>query len=103
MERDDYNMIIDTSRACGNEFSIDLHYPPYENEPCEEGQIKYITVGLSAVRAADDVRIHYNFERDGWVVEQSSIFEWEPGDNENENYRDWQEVAFIQAWGRERK
>ena len=76
-------------------FSVDLWYPRVNDN------IKYIEVGLMDVRAADNIRISYDFERDGYKIEQASIFQWEAGDIEcNE---DWQEVAFIQAWGREKQ
>jgi len=72
---------------------IELWYPRLE------GEKKYIRVGLMDVRAADDIRISYDFDRDGWVIEQASIFKW-AGDDEVCN-EGWAEVAFIQAWGRE--
>lgn len=71
-----------------------LYYPRL---PSSEDKIE---VGLMSVRAADSIQISYDFDRDGWVVKQASIFVWEPDDLENE--RDWQEVAFIPAWGRKR-
>ena len=52
------------------------------------------------VRAADNIRISYDYDRDGWVVEQSSIFEWDADDEECDE--DWQEVAFVKAWEREK-
>jgi hypothetical protein len=60
-----------------------------------------ITIGLSHVRAADDIRIKYDGNRDGWVVEQASIFEWDISNKECDP--DWKEVAFIKAWGREQE
>jgi gentisate 1,2-dioxygenase len=53
------------------------------------------------VRAADSIRISYDHERDGWKIEQASTFEWEANDTVCDP--DWQEVAFVQAWGRERE
>jgi len=60
----------------------------------------HLRLGLSHLRAADDLRISYSSERDGWVIEQASKFEWEDGEDLDE---DWQEVAFVQAWAREKK
>ncbi len=51
--------------------------------------IKEIEIGLEHVRAADSIRVRYDFDRDGYVILQSSA---DPDD--------WQEVAFVQAWGR---
>ena len=74
---------------------VELFYPR------NEGQPKYLQLSLMEVRAADDIRISYDFERDGWVIEQASIFEWLPGDTVCDP--DWAEVAFVRAWAREKK
>ena len=71
---------------------VDLEYPRLEGNPEE------IEVGLTDVRAADSIRILYDFERDGWVIKQGSKFTFKVGEDIDE---DWQEVAFIGAWARE--
>lgn len=73
---------------------IELWYPRLE------GQCKTVEVGLMDVRAADSLRITYDFERDGWAILQASVFEWETDDKVCDE--GWQEVAFIQAWGSQR-
>ncbi len=71
------------------------HYPNiYENRP----PVSYITIDLEHVRAADGLRIWYSSARNGWVIEQASIFEWASEDADYDE--DWQEVAFVQAWAR---
>lgn len=77
-----------------NEPEIDLFYPRAGND-----NATHIQVGLSDVRSADSIRISYDFDRNGYVIEQASIFSWDVDDTEMNS--DWQEVAFIQAWGRE--
>ena len=52
------------------------------------------------MRAAHGIRATYDFERDGWKIEQASTFSWEGNDEVCDP--DWQEVAFIQAWGRQK-
>ena len=74
---------------------VELFYPR------NEGQPKYLQLSLMEVRAADDIRVSYDFERDGWVIEQASTFEWSLGDTVCDP--DWAEVAFIRAWAREKK
>ena len=73
---------------------VDLEYPRSEDRP------KHVVIGLVDVRAADDIRISYDFDRDGWKIEQASRFRWEVGEEPDP---DWQEVAFIQAWARRRE
>jgi len=74
---------------------IDLWYPRIEEN------VKEIEIGLMDVRAADSILVSYDFERDGWVVKQASTFQWEISDAILDP--DWQEVAFIQAWGRKKE
>ena len=71
----------------------DLWYPRNEGAAIDE-----VIVGLMDVRAADDIRITYDFERDGWVIWQASRFAWNIDDPVCDP--DWQEVAFVQAWAR---
>jgi hypothetical protein len=78
----------------GDTDHVDLWYPGVEDNP------EYLQIGLMHVRAADDIRIHYDFERDGYVIEQASTFRWDINDRECDP--DWQEVAFIKAWAREK-
>lgn len=67
--------------------------------PRVEGNTTHVEVSLCDVRAADSIRASYDFDRDGWKIEQASKFEWDANDTVCD--RDWQEVAFVQAWARE--
>ena len=60
----------------------------------------HIILGMCHTRAADSIRISYDSDRDGWAIEQASTFEWSANDNVCD--QDWQEVAFIEAWAREK-
>jgi hypothetical protein len=73
--------------------SVDMMYPR------SEGHIAEVEVGIEDVRAADSIRISYDFTRDGYSIKQASRFEWNLEDKECDS--DWQEVAFVQAWARE--
>ena len=86
------DLTIDGIRRFGNVLFVDLFYPRIEDS------INTIELGLVDVRAADSIRINYDFERDGYVIKQASIFEWEMDDEICD--ADWKEVAFIQAWMR---
>ena len=65
-----------------------------------DGTPNAVEVDLMDTRAADGLRIEYDFERDGWVIKQASTFSWEPDDPVCDP--DWQEVAFVKAWAREK-
>jgi hypothetical protein len=87
----------------GNESCIPTHtrvewlFPEiYDNE-----KVSTLILGLSHTRSADDIRIKYSADRDGWIIEQASVFEW--GKDDVICDPDWQEVAFISAWAREKK
>jgi hypothetical protein len=62
-----------------------------------QNKIKHIEIGLSDVRASDGIRIHYDFERDGYVIEQPILKATDKG-----NYTDcsdeWHETAFCKSW-----
>lgn len=88
--------ILKESRSHGDTIHIDLWYPDRDGEP-SSNRINKISVGLVDVRSADDIRISYDFNRDGWKIEQASVFEGDTDDFDP----DWQEVAFIKAWARE--
>lgn len=88
-----------TKKYCkifGDTIRATLWYPRVDPE-----KIKYITCELLDVRAADDIRISYDFDRDGWVIEQASIFEWKVDDEVCDE--GWQEVAFVKAWASKKK
>jgi len=96
-------MCLTQAFVCGHDLHIDLWYPqriPVEKEKRREcSNINAFVIGLMDVRAADDIRISYDFDRDGWAVQQS------PGSTEEDSDGDqvttWVEVAFIRAWALE--
>lgn len=75
-------------KSCPKDIA-ELWYPDMDNRD------KAVQVTLYHVRAADDLRISYDFHRDGWVIEQASCFEFLDLDNIDEG---WKEVAFCEAW-----
>ena len=77
-----------------NTLFVDLWYPQHRD-------IKYVEVGLVDVRATDNIRISYNHERNGWIIEQSSIGSWDADDKVCD--ADWQEVAFLESWARRKE
>lgn len=85
----------------GDTMHVEFWYPPHTAADAGKPNAnpRYAILGLTAVRAADDVRVSYDFERDGWKVEQAQVFSWPlegPADPE------WKEVAFVQAWASKR-
>jgi len=68
---------------------VELNYPR-----TEAALTKFIEVGLCDVRAADSIRIDYDYDRDGWRIMQQAFNE-HGGASEPE---DWHEVYFAQAW-----
>ena len=86
-------MISSESHINGDTLNIPLFDPRIS-------RIKKIEISLISTRAADSILIEYDLDRDGWVVRQASVFSWAADDENCDS--DWQEVAFIQAWARER-
>lgn len=75
-----------------DEIAVELSYPRLPENPTR------VRIELIDVRAADDLLIEYDFERDGWVIRQEPVVErgcfLEPAGEP-------QEVAFVEAWGLE--
>jgi hypothetical protein len=67
----------------------ELWYPRNGDNPTQ------IQVGLVDVRAADNIVVRYDFDRDGWVIYQDET-RWVGG--HIERVREDVEVAFIPAW-----
>jgi len=89
--KDTAKTILSEARQYGDELHIDLWYPDVDSS-----DVRKLIIGLMDVRAADDIRISYDKTKDGWKIEQASIFSWEADDRECDP--DWKEVAFIKAW-----
>ena len=90
------DIILRDAQRYGESLHVDLWYPRNDTST-----VKSIVIGLMDVRAADGIRVSYDFERDGWKIEQASTFEWDAEDEICDP--DWQEVAFVKAWAREIK
>ena len=76
----------------GDTLSVENTYPNIT-----ENGVRYFEVNQESVRVTDGIRLHYNYDRDGWVIEQPTKLIWleEPCD------MGWKEVAFIQSWALE--
>lgn len=77
-----------------DEAHITLMYP---NVP--ESKFRHVLVNQCSVRASDGIRMHYDYERDGFVIEQASKWQWDVDDEACDP--DWQEVAFVESWARD--
>ncbi len=87
-----FAMEIEDANEIGNDLHVDLHYPDYDRD-----KAKKLIIGLCSVRSADEIRVSYDFDRNGWVIEQATIFEWD-WKTETVFDRGWKEVAFAPAW-----
>lgn len=75
---------------------VELFYPR-NDMPRTGDQPQAVLIDLIDVRAANRIRVTYDFGRDGYVVAMPTVaaFAAAVGDAEDEQ---WQEVAFIGAW-----
>lgn len=81
-----------------DELHVELTYPPYTDADNANGQCRHVYVNQESVRASDGIRVHYDFERDGFVIEQPEPYEVEREDGVFEGREKWIEVAFCQSW-----
>ena len=90
----------------GDELSVTLTYPPWTDADNRNGQCRHIRINQEAVRASDGIRVHYDYTRDGFVVEQPRPFLVKKGETRNsisyESGETWIEVGFFQSWAFER-
>lgn len=76
------------------ELEVTLTYPDVQGKA-----IQCVVFDQESVRASDGIKISYDYDRDGYQIEQASRFAW--GADDPDCDPDWQEVAFIPSWGRE--
>lgn len=76
---------------------VEINYPRIQ----KQDKVRFIKIELCDVRAADGIRVHYDFDRDGWIIEQASVFEWDADDQVCDPC--WKEAAFVPAWQFEKK
>lgn len=91
---EDYNLGVSLD-IIGETASFEFLYPPYEKDPVGE-KVRYLGVGISTGRASDGIRIHYDFERDGYSIEQPQQLSWNCDDKVCD--MKWKETAFVQSW-----
>jgi hypothetical protein len=58
--------------------------------------IERVSIGLEDVRAANDIEVRFDFDRDGWVIESPTKFMWSDGEDVTDTRLE--EVAFIPAF-----
>lgn len=71
-----------------HEVTVNLMYP-------KQGEDK-VTIALYHVRAADDLTVQYDFNRDGWVMTREVCKHTEEGGIESLGI--WVEVGFVPSW-----
>jgi len=80
--------------------AVELLYPPVDGEPAN-GHPRYVTVDMERTHSTDGLRIWYSVNRNGWVIEQAQVFEFDAKDPVCDPQ--WKEVSFIKSWACERK
>ena len=75
----------------GNTMHVEFAYPR------QNKKIQHIEIGLSDVRASDGIRVRYDFERDGYVIEQP-ILKATKKDGYTQCDDEWHEVFFAKSW-----
>ena len=73
---------------------VNLTYPPYKDSDNKYGKCQHVEINQESVRASDGIRVHYDYDRDGFVIEQ-------PIPAEDIINKKWVEVAFVASWGQD--
>jgi len=58
-----FEFVLSHVRKAGDALHVDIWYP-------SQSGVKAIEIGLIDVRAADDIRVEYDYHRDGWVIKR---------------------------------
>lgn len=84
------------AKLYGDTVLVELFYPRSEGHP------KFVEVGICDVRANDGVRLSYDFDEDGFRVEQPTaraVFLPDAGEAGEVHEPDaWTQVFFAQSW-----
>ena len=84
-----------------DEVHVELTYPKWTDaDTTAEGGCRHVYVNQESVRASDGVRLHYDYERDGFVVEQPNPRLVCVGKNSYETPENWIEVGFFKSWAK---
>ena len=90
------NFHIDRVEPKLDTLSVVLTYPPWTEAENKTGQVRYVTFDQEATRASGGIRVSFDYARNGYKIEQPTIFVWEMEDKVCD--QGWREVAFIPAW-----
>jgi len=81
----------------GDELTVELMFPP-RTDGEDNANARYVLVNQSSVRASDGVRLFYDYDRDGFVVQQPRVRMIKISDGGYDSVEDWTEVGFFQSW-----
>ncbi|MCK2055278.1 hypothetical protein [Methylobacterium sp. 37f] len=76
----------------GDVLNVNLTYPNITIDGC-----RHVHVNQESVRASDGIRLSYDYDRDGWSIQQQVCVDL--GDRiYTPNPDEWVEVSFVQSW-----
>ena len=88
----------------GDTLAVELTYPPRNDEVID--RVTYVEVDQESVRASGGIRIHFDYERNGFVVEQAMNWAGVPQNTDGTfDEMDYQfaEVGFFDAFHKDAK
>ena len=79
----------------GEELHVEMTYPNLG-----EGRCTHVVINQESVRASDGIRVHYDYQRDGFVIEQPKSHMEDRG-TYDEEVIEWVETGFFGSWALE--
>lgn len=77
--------------------SVNLTYPNIG-----ENRVQYVEINQESVRASDGIRVTYDYDRDGWSIQQpqttQTLSDIKGDIWSYEHSESWIETAFVQSW-----
>lgn len=85
----------------GDTLVVDVTYPPEAYGVADPQKVTYVEVDQEAVRASGGIRIHFDYQRNGFVVEQRTNWAGVPMNPDGTFDADdpqWVEAGFFDAF-----
>jgi hypothetical protein len=85
----------------GETLAVDITYPPASGGVVDSEKVSYVEVDQESVRASGGIRIHFDYRRNGFVIEQRVNWEGIPMNKDGSFAEDkpkYVEVAFAEAF-----
>lgn len=91
----DYNLNNFHIIRYGNVLDVTVTYPPESCLEFDTRKVTYVMIDQEAVRASGGIRVHFDYARNGFVIEQQT--NWHGSEVREDGTVDEQDPQFVEA------